>query len=317
MKNVVISGKEDNILTEIEISNIIMGSSDFLRLDNMEFAEKILDKYIALGGNTFDTARHYRHSEKAIGHWMESRKNREEVVLLTKGCHPTRENPSTPRVNAEAIEEDLLTSLELLKTDHVELYALHRDDPTKPVGSIMEALHKQVELGRIQAIGLSNWELDRIIEADNYAKKNGLTRVSFTSPNLSLAKPLKPRWENCVSANDEMVHWHQKTQMPLISWSSQAGGFFSGNFSPDIKTDKEMVDVYYSDENWERYRRAEKLADKKGVSTIQISLVYVLSQSFPTSAIIGSENTEELVSSITGSKINLTKEEIDWLDLQI
>ncbi|QCJ44303.1 aldo/keto reductase [Bacillus sp. S3] len=316
MKSITVNGTRNHQPITLTCSNIVLGSGDFLRLDNMEFAAPVLDEYMAHGGNTFDTARHYRHSEKALGIWMEMRGNRDKLNILTKGCHPVRENPHQPRVTPEAIEEDLMTSLEYLKTDHVELYALHRDDPTKPVGPIMEALHKQVEAGRIYAIGLSNWEIDRIIEADNYAKENRLTRLSFNSPNLSLAKPLKPRWENCVSANSDMVKWHEETGLPLFSWSSQAGGFFSGRFAPEILDDQEMVEVYYSEENWERYSRAKVLAEKKQASPIQIALSYVLNQSFPTAALIGSENKNELVSSISGASIELTPEEIHYLDLK-
>jgi aryl-alcohol dehydrogenase-like predicted oxidoreductase len=316
MKNITIVGTRKLYPISLSCSNIVMGSGDFLRLDNIDFAAPVLDEYMALGGNTFDTARHYRHSEKALGKWMDMRGNRDKINIFTKGCHPIRENANQPRVTPEAIEEDLMTSLEYLKTDHVELYALHRDDPTKPVGLIMEALHKQVEAGRIYAIGLSNWELDRIIEADTYAKENGLTRLSFNSPNLSLAKPLKPRWENCVSANSEMVKWHEETRLPLFSWSSQAGGFFSGRFSPEVIVDQEIADVYYSEENWERFNRAKIVAEKKQASPIQIALAYVLNQSFPTAALIGSENKEELVNSISGSTIELTSDEIRFLDLK-
>ncbi|MFJ7724657.1 aldo/keto reductase [Neobacillus sp. NPDC097160] len=316
MKTITVNGTRDHQPITLTCSNIVLGSGDFLRLDNMEFAAPVLDEYMARGGNTFDTARHYRHSEKALGTWMEMRGNRDKLNILTKGCHPVRENSHQPRVTPEAIEEDLMTSLEYLKTDHVEMYALHRDDPTKPVGPIMEALHKQVEAGRIYAIGLSNWELNRIIEADHYAKENGLTRLSFNSPNLSLAKPLKPRWENCVSANSDMVKWHEETGLPLFSWSSQAGGFFSGRFAPEIRDDQEMVEVYYSEENWERYSRAKVLAEKKQASPIQIALSYVLYQSFPTAALIGSENKNELVSSISGAAIELSPEEIHYLDLK-
>lgn len=316
MKYIDIHGKKDGQEITISVSNLLMGSGDFLRVDNMDFAAPVLDKFIEIGGNTFDTARQYRHSEKALAAWMEARGNRDSLVIHTKACHPTRENPNVARVTPEAIEEDLHTSLEMLGTDHVELFALHRDDPTKEVGPIMESLHKQVEKGLVYAIGASNWETARIIEANKYAVDHGLTPFTFNSPNLSLAKVNRPRWENCVSANEEMVDWHQNTKTPLLAWSSQAGGFFSGRFAPDIKDNLEMVEVYYSENNWERYRRAGELAAKKGVTPIQISLAYVLCQTFPTAAVIGPENSNELLSSYDATKILLTNDEVRWLDLK-
>lgn len=316
MRYIIVKGHKEGKEIDIKVSSLLMGSGDFLRIDNMEFAAPVLDKFIELGGNTFDTARHYRHSEKALRAWMEERNNRDKVVIFTKGCHPVREFPDTPRVNPEAILEDINTSLEMLGTDHVEMFALHRDDRTKPVGPIMEALDKVVKEGKVYAIGASNWELDRIVEANKYAEEHGLTKFTFNSPNLSLAKPLRPRWPDCVSANEEMVDWHKENNMALISWSSQAGGFFSGKFKPDYLEDEEMVEVFYCKENWERYDRAIKLAEDRKVTPIQVALAYVVNQKFPTAAAIGPERMEELLSSYEGSNIELTEKEVDWLDLK-
>lgn len=316
MKKIIINGQKEKNPIAIECAAIFMGSSDFLRLDNKEEAWPILDNYLALGGTSFDTARHYRHSEIALGTWMEERQNRHRLVIETKCCHPIRETNEAPRVNSGAIEEDLMTSLEYLKTDHVELLALHRDDPTQPVGEIMEALHQQVSLGRVYGIGVSNWELPRITEAMAYAEAHHLTPLSFNSPNLSLASVKQPRWPNCVTANDDMKAWHEATQLPLIAWSSQAEGFFAGRFDRQDRSDQEIVDVYYSDENWEKYERVQIVAQQKGVLPIQISLAYVLNQPFPTAAVIGSETLSELTTSIAGAEINLTTAEMAYLNLK-
>lgn len=316
MRYINVKGHKEGQEIEIKVSSLLMGSGDFLRIDNMEFAAPVLDKFIELGGNTFDTARHYRHSEKAIRAWMDERNNRDNIVIFTKGCHPVREFPDTPRVNPQGILEDVATSLEMLGTDHVEMFALHRDDVTQAVGPIMETLDKLVKEGKIYAIGVSNWELDRIIEANEYAEAHGLTKFTFNSPNLSLAKTLKPRWPGCVSANEEMIKWHEDNNMAMISWSSQAGGFFSGRFTPEYLEDQEMVDVFYCDENWERVKRAKKMAEEKGVTPIQVALSYVVNQKFPTGAAIGPERMEELLSSYEGSNIVLTEKEVNWLDLK-
>ncbi|MGL5152608.1 MAG: aldo/keto reductase [Clostridium sp.] len=316
MRKFIIKGFKDGKEIDIEASALLMGSGDFLRIDNMEFAAPILDKFIEIGGNIFDTARHYRHSEKALCHWMKERGNRDDLIIFTKGCHPVREFPDTPRVKPECIREDVETSLEMLGTDHVEMFALHRDDVTQPVGPIMEELDKLVKEGKVYAIGVSNWELDRIIEANDYAKEHGLTPFTFNSPNLSLAKCKIPRWPGCVSANEAMIKWHEENNMAMVSWSSQAGGFFSGAFAKDKLDNQEMVDVYYCDENWERYDRAIDLAEKLGVTPIQVALAYVVNQKFPTGAAIGPEKMEELLSSVEGSKITLTEEQVNWLDLR-
>src|SRR5690606_8751935 len=119
-------------------------------------------------------------SEEAIGIWMEENKRRDDVIILTKGGHP---NQHGPQINKQAIGDELNKSLERLRTDYVELYALHRDDPNVPVGEILEILNEHVEAGRIGAFGGSNWSQERLQEANEYAEKHGLVGFTFSSPD--------------------------------------------------------------------------------------------------------------------------------------
>ncbi len=295
------------------MSRLIMGTGDLRVLD--EPKRQMLDAYIAAGGNMFDTAHQYRGKEQILGQWLAEKKLRDKVVIMTKGAHHDDGSPG-PRVNPEAIRKDLSESLERLGTDYVDLYALHRDDPDVEVGPVVEELNAQLEAKRIRSFGASNWTHRRIQEANDYAAAHGLTGFQFSSTNLSLAKAQEPRWAGCVSADEDAIAWHTRNRLPLLSWSSQAGGFFSGHFSPDDRSDEEMARVYYNDANWERYRRATLLAAKKQVPAIQISLSYVLHQPFPTSAIIGPRNPEELRDSIEAMNLTLTPEEVEWLDLK-
>mgnify|MGYP001245986153 CR=1 FL=1 len=294
------------------VSRLIQGG-DFFRENEYDMVCRVLDDFFAAGGNAIDTAHIYcgGESETTIGRWMRERGNREQVVILTKGAHHDR---TGPRVNPQAIEHDLLTSLERLGTDYIDLYALHRDDPAVPVSVIVDALNEHIRAGRIRAIGGSNWTHARLQEANDYAAANGLVGFTFSSPNLSLAKANEPRWAGCVSTDSAALEWHGRTRMPLLSWSSQAGGFFTGRFAPDRLEDKEMVRVYYSDDNWERLRRAEALGKEKGVTAIQIALAYVLNQPFPTAALVGARNAAELASCCQGADIRLTAEEVRWLE---
>jgi aryl-alcohol dehydrogenase-like predicted oxidoreductase len=306
MKTIRIEGLEK------PVTNLIQGS-DFFTHEVYDKVCSVLDNFFDIGGNTIDTAYIYRggQSEETIGRWMKDRGNRDKVVILTKGAH---HNADGPRVNPDAIASDLTASLERLQTDYTDLYALHRDDTNIPVKVIIDALNEHIRAGRMLTIGASNWTHKRLQEANDYAAANGLAGFSFSSPNLSLAKPNEARWAGCVSADAEACAWHERTQLPLLSWSSQAGGFFTGNFTPDKLDNAEMVRVYYSDANWERLRRAEELAKQKGVSTIQISLAYVLNQPFPTAALIGAQNQVELESCHEGAQIKLTSDEVSWLE---
>ncbi|WP_213523299.1 aldo/keto reductase [Paenibacillus sp. J31TS4] len=294
-------------------SKLILGT-DYYTPEVYGKVSELLDEFVRIGGTAIDTANVYAggKSEGTIGRWMAERGNRESVVVLTKGAH---HDANGPRVTPEAIEQDLLLSLDRLQTDYIDLYALHRDDPGVPVGPIVEALNGHLEAGRIRAIGGSNWTHERLQEANDYAAAHGLTGFSFSSPNLSLAKANEPFWSGCVSADREACAWHERVQMPLLSWSSQARGFFTGRYSPDVRTGGDIERVFYSDGNWERLRRAERLAAEKGATTIEIALAYVLNQPFPTCALIGPQTKEEMHSCAAGAGIRLSREELDWLDL--
>lgn len=313
MNYISIKGGNNSQKTEKKLTQLIMGSAG-LYPDRMEYAFELLDGFVGLGGNTLDAAHQYEGSEQVLGKWLETRKNREKVRILTKGGHPDDGEPGK-RIKPELIRKDLYESLERLKTDYVDFYALHRDDPEVEVGLIMETLNEFISSGLIHAIGVSNWSQDRIKEANEYAEAKNLTGFSFNSPNLSLAKCKEPMWPGCVSLNQKGIERHSETGMPVLAWSSQAGGFFSGRFTPDDRTNEDMVRVYYSDDNWERYRRASILAEEKKVTTIQIALAYVINQPFPTAAIIGPQSIDELTSSMEGAQIKLTSSDINWLNL--
>lgn len=294
------------------VSALIMGS-DYFSPDIQDKVNQVLEHYTSVGGNTIDTAYIYNggQSEIAIGNWLDLG-NRGRINVWTKGGHP---NKNGHTINREELTEQLKISLDRLKTDQADLYALHRDDPTVPVGAILEWLNEFVENGQIAAFGGSNWSIERLEEANNYATKNGLKGFSFSSPNLSLAKAQDPYWPGCISLDQQSIAWHTKTNVPVFSWSSQARGFFTGRFAREDKSNDDLVRVFYNDQNWKRYDRATELAKQKGVSTIEIALAYVVNQPFPTAAIIGPQNQTEMESCARGAAIDLTQAELDWLDV--
>jgi aryl-alcohol dehydrogenase-like predicted oxidoreductase len=300
------------------ISRLVLGSVFFSDESDqrLKLTFQLLDAFHAIGGTMIDTAFSYGggRCERAIGAWLAARGSRSEMQILTKGAHPSATEPR--RVTPNAIRSDLSASLERLRSDYVDLYLLHRDDPDVPVGPIVEALNEHHAAGRVRAFGGSNWTPQRIDEANAYAAARGLQGFAASSPNLSLAVPKEPRWPGCLYADDATRAWHHAQQFPLFSWSSQAGGFFSGRFAPGQIDDPDMVRVYDSADNWERYHRAAAIATQRNCSVIQIALAWVLAQPFPVFPLIGPQSIDELNSSVAALEIELTPEEAQWLDLR-
>jgi len=108
--------------------------------------------------------------------------------------------------------------------------------------------------------------------------------------------------------------WFEDTRIPLLAWSSLARGFFvRGN--PADESDREMVYCWYAEDNFRRLERAKELAAKKGVQPVQIALAWVLHQPFSTHALIGPAELRELMVSLDALDIELTPEEVKWLNL--
>lgn len=297
---------------EQPVGTIVLGAGSLSRED-MERNCALLDAFTAAGGNCLDTARVYG-TEPAVGRWLEERGNREKIVLVGKGAHP--DDQGRRRVNPEAISEDISRSLEAMRTEYMDIYLLHRDDPDVPVGPIVECLNAEREEGRIRVFGGSNWTVERIQEANEYALAHELRPFVLSSPNLSLAVRNEQLRDGCIVLDDAAAAWHTETQFPLLPWSAQASGFFGGRYSPENRARPDMVRVYYNETNWERLRRARDLAERKGCTANNIALAYVLNQPYPVFAVIGAHNPEQLAGSLAAADIVLTPEELRWLRLE-
>lgn len=286
---------------------------------------KLLDDVLALGCTAFDTAHVYGNgdSERTLGRWVRERGVRDKVVIITKGAHLSADRN---RVTPFDITADLHDSLARMKTDVIDLYLLHRDDPDVPVGPIIDVLNEHRRSGKIRAFGGSNWTHERIREANDDAASRGLTPFAVSSPNFSLADQVKEPWGGCISISgpkgEAARKYYAQAKLPLFTWSSLAGGFFSGRFRRDNLTtfqtylDKLCVECYCVEENFKRLDRAEALAKEKGLTIPQIATAYVLSQPMDIFAICGCLNGDEFKQNKDASELRLTAKEMAWLELR-
>ncbi|MDP9836404.1 putative dehydrogenase/aryl-alcohol dehydrogenase-like putative oxidoreductase [Neorhizobium huautlense] len=279
---------------------------------NFASASLTLDAFYEAGGNLFDTAFVYGagKTESIFGDWHTSRKvPREEVVLIGKGAH-------SPLCYPDVIAKQLDQSLERLKTDYLDVYFMHRDNPDIPIGEFVDAIDAEVKRGRIRGIyGGSNWTRERLDAAVEYAAKTGKAAPAALSNNFALAEMLDPIWPGCVtSSTDEWKQWLNERQIPNFAWSSQGRGFFTDRAGRDKTDDEEIVRCWYSDSNFERRDRAIELANRLGVSPIHIALAYVIAQPFPVIPLIGPRTVGELEDSLSALAITLSDEEVGWLE---
>lgn len=295
------------------LSRLILGTGRF-HLAVEQDAFDLFDHWLELGGNSLDSAHVYRggESERVVGKWIVARGCRQQVVLISKGAHPDVD--FRPRVTPAAINADLTESLQRLETDYIDIYLLHRDDPSMPVGPLIEALNEHVAAGRIRCFGASNWTLPRLEEAAEYADAKGLNGFACSSPQLSLATQNVAPWTGCVSASDfASLNWYRRTRLVLLAWSSQARGFFGCGVEKNCDDDPEMARIYYNEANWERHRRVSELARQRGCTNTAVALAWVLAQPFPVHALVGSRTLDQLDASAAAFDISLTPDDLAWL----
>jgi predicted dehydrogenase/aryl-alcohol dehydrogenase-like predicted oxidoreductase len=291
-----------------KVSRLIMGCDN---QPNLAHASALFDDFYERGGTTFDTAYIYGSGlhERQLGQWIANRQLRESTVIISKGA-------SRPHCNPEALSRQLWESLDRLQTDYVDIYMMHRDNEEIPVGEFVDVLNEHAQAGRIRVFGGSNWSLARFDEANEYARAHGLQGFGVLSNHFGLAESQDVQWIGSRHVTDRASKkWLRERQVPLLPWSSQSRGFFTGRARPDDLSDAEMVRCYYNADNFERLRRAEQLAAELGVATTAIALAYVLNQPFPTFPLFGPRSIDETRTSMAALSIELTEDRINWLDL--
>jgi aryl-alcohol dehydrogenase-like predicted oxidoreductase len=306
------------------ISRLVQGT---LMVNSRELDRSfaLLDDVFALGCTTFDTAHVYGSgdSERTLGRWINERDIREQVVIITKGAHP---NVDRRRVTPFDITSDLHDSLARLNSDYIDLYLLHRDDPAVPVGPVVEVLNDHLNAGRINAFGGSNWTHIRVQEANDYAHAHGLVPFVASSPNYSLAEQFNAPWPGCISIGglqgEAARQYYAQQQMALFTWSSLAGGFFSGRFNRDnldsfeSNLDKLCVQSYCYEDNFKRLDHVAQLAREKGVTVPQLALAYIMNQPLNLFALVGCQNGKEFRENLEATALKLSDDEMAWLDLR-
>ncbi|MGN0183664.1 MAG: aldo/keto reductase [Aristaeellaceae bacterium] len=301
---------------------IALGTMDFGGKIEETRAREFMDAYVEIGGNFIDTARIYGDfarkiqggSEQVIGRWMEDRRCRDKIVLGTKGGHPDPSDMHSGRLSRGEILDDMRRSLDNLRTDCVDIYWLHRDDPTRPLEDILESLTALVEQGMTRYVGVSNWRTERIVEANASAAQHGLVKLCANQPQFSLARQVVVEDDTLCQMDSQTYAMHVKENLPCVCFSSQAKGFLSklAQGGEAILPDKARR-RYLCEENLAVFERCRALSAHTGLSVNAIALAWLTSQPFPTFPIAGVSRMEHIEALREAGDAILTAEQRDGL----
>ncbi len=303
--------------TKLEVSQISLGTVGFGNTINRQDAFALLDCFVEHGGNLLDTAHVYSNwlagekhmSEKTIGLWMQSRQNRQKMIVSTKGGHPKLETMQLGRLSRLEIQTDLEESLKHLQTDWIDLYWLHRDDPSRPIEDILGTLNELVERGTIRYFGASNWSFERLKLAQDYAISHGLHGFVANQMMWSAAviEPSTLPDQTMVVMDSKLFAYHQATGLAAMPYSAQANGLFQRILNGTLdQMNPALCRLYPLEANLERLRQIQRIRQTTNWTITQIVLSYLISQPFLTVPIVGCHTLKQLEDSLSAVAVNST-----------
>lgn len=319
MRTGCIKGADGNL----PLSKIVLGCCDFGSSRSEAEAFRQLDMYYDAGGRTLDTARIYAAwlpggesaSERTVGRWLKARGRRRDMTVATKGGHPPLTDMHSSRLSPAELEGDLEESLRALDTDCIDLYFLHRDDPGRPVGEIMDTLGRFIKAGKVRALGASNWTAARIREANAYAEAAGIPPFAISQLQWSLAvcRPADFGDDTLVCMDEGEYAAYLDMGLPVMAYSSQAKGVLS-KWIAGKKAAGGLAERLMGPVNRERAGRLAVLSRETGVSPAALSAAYVTSRELDGYAVISASRPEQLADTLAAGALTLSEEEARYLE---
>jgi aryl-alcohol dehydrogenase-like predicted oxidoreductase len=309
--------------TDLTASVLCLGTAEFGSAVDESSSEKLIDTYLDAGGNVLDTAEIYaawlpngeHRSETFLGKWLRTRKNRDQLIISTKGAHPRLDSMDKPRMSKPVVEADLNSSLQRLGIDHVDIYWLHRDDLSTPVEEVVLMLEDFRKAGKIRYSGLSNWTQPRAEAARLAAEKLEIECFIGIQNQWSLAKADASKGDKTWAYTDDpFAQWHAQHNIAAFPYTPQANGYFRRLEKGTLDKASDLVkELFDSPENQERFKRIKTLQSSTGLSVGAIVLGYLTNHPFPTFPIVGPKQNADLLDSIEAANATLNLEDLGFL----
>jgi aryl-alcohol dehydrogenase (NADP+) len=276
---------------------------------NRDDAVPFFRQALELGINFFDTANVYSagSSEEITGATLLSMVPREEVVIATKVHGRMGPGPNGQGLSRKAILAEIDHSLRRLGTEYVDLYQIHRWDPTTPIEETLEALHDVVKAGKARYIGASSMYAWQFAQALYVADLNGWTRfVSMQNYyNLLYREEEREMFPLCADQGVGSIPWSPLARGRLTrAWDEQTTRSEADEFGRSLynDTDRPIVDTVID------------IAQRRGVAPAQVALAWVLTNPVVDSPIVGATKPHHLVDAVAAVDLRLDEAEIDRLE---
>jgi aryl-alcohol dehydrogenase-like predicted oxidoreductase len=306
--------------TGVQVSPLCLGAMMFGAWGNADHDESIAIVHRALdaGINFIDTADVYSRgeSEEIVGKALAGGR-RDSVVLATKVHGRMHDDDPNQFGNTRRwIVQEVENSLRRLKTDWIDLYQIHRPEPDTDIDETLGALSDLVHAGKVRYIGSSTFQPSQIVEAQFLAQRRGRERFVCEQPPYSLL-------HRGVEA--EVLPVCQRYGIGVIPWSPLAGGWLSGKYTSgdgapsssrraQVMPSRFDMSLPENQAKLEKVRALSELAERSGMTLIELSLAFVTSHPAVTAAIIGPRTMQQLDDQLPALERTLDADVLDAID---
>lgn len=300
--------------SSIEVSGLCLGGNVFGWTADEAESHRILDRFVAAGGNFIDTADVYSRwadgnvggeSETVVGQWLSGRGRRDDVVIATKvGQLDGFEGLAAPTI-ARAVD----ASLRRLQTDYIDLYYAHIDDREVPLEETLAAFDALVTAGKVRCVGASNYTASRLGEALAISHDHGWTRYSVLQTHYNLVH--RREFE------DELADLCARERVPCVAYSALADGFLTGKYrrgSPPPTSERaEDVQPYLTPEHDAVLAALDEVAAHHEVPVAAVALSWLCAHT-GVIALASARTTAQLDEMLQALGLRLSDAELGLLD---
>lgn len=277
-------------------------------------SERIIDRYLELGGNFLDTANFYMrgHSEVILGdHLAHDRAKRDRVVIATKfsgNLYPG--DPNGGGSNRKAIVAACEQSLRRLRTDYIDLYYLHIWDKHTPIDETVAAMHDLVQSGKVRYLGISDAPAWKVAQGQLLAQFRGWAPFIALQIEYSLSER---------TVEGELVPMAQELGLGVVPWSPLASGRLSGKYTRENAGKVTggragMVAGRVSEKDYAIVEVLARIANELDTTVPRVALAWVRSQPGVASTIIGARTIDHFEDNVRALDVTLTAEQVAALD---
>lgn len=303
--------------TGMQVSTLCLGTMMFGKWGNPDPAdcERIVDLALDAGINFIDTADVYDFgvSEEMLGQALKGR--RDDVVLATKFHNPMGEDPNHRGNSRRWIVQAVENSLRRLQTDWIDLYQVHRPDPTTDIDETLGALSDLVHAGKVRAIGTSTFPAELLVEAAWVAERRGRERFTTEQPPYSIF---------VRGIEGDVLPIAERLGLGILVWAPLNGGWLSGKYRRGADVGSESRAVRQADHfDWKTPESERKLdvveallelAAELGCPLAHLAVAFTLAHRAVTSAIVGPRTPDQLSSMVGAEDLALSAEVLDRID---